>query len=80
MPQDRLKTIAKIKELLKPSDHILSSLMELSSAELANEAIIGLFIKGITSDVGALEFCDTMEVLVDSKQSEISIEALRNGT
>ena len=79
LPQDRIKTINKIKELIQPSDKILLDLIRLSTVELTNEAIIGLLIRGIKTDIDTLDFCDVMEVLVDSEQLKVSVELLRNG-
>ena len=79
LPQDRIKTINKIKEIMNPGDKILFDLMRLSTVELTNEAIIGLLIRGIKTDVDTLNFCDVMEVLVDNEQLKVFIESLRNG-
>ena len=69
----------KIKQLVRLPDVVLDQLFYMSSAEVTNEAILGLLIQGITSDVQALQFCDTMESLVDSMQSRLVIKSLRNG-
>lgn len=64
---------------MNPGDNILFDLMRLSTVELTNEAIIGLLIRGIKTDVDTLDFCDVLEVLVDNEQLKVSIEVLRNG-
>ena len=47
--------------------------------DLVNEGIITLLIIQIPSDIAALQFCDLMEKLVDSKHSTTVIQVLRNG-
>ena len=74
-----MQNINKMKQLLNPSDKLVSSLMTMSSADVANEALIGILMQRIKSDEEALEFCDIMESLVDKWQSKRTIESLRNG-
>ena len=80
LPQDSTRTINKIKSLnqfLRAPDRLLTSLINLPTVDLINEAIVGLLmLTGIQSDIDALQFCDIMENLVDSKTD---IEILRNG-
>ena len=78
LPQDYMKTINKIKQLLRLSDDVLSDLTNLPTADLINEKIIVLLMTVIQSDIDALQICDVMENLIDSKSSTI-IELLRNG-
>ena len=78
LPQDYMKTINKIKQLLRLSDDVLSNLTNLPTADLINEKIIVLLITVIQSDIEALQICDLLENLIDSKSSTI-IELLRNG-
>ena len=73
-----MKTINKIKQLLRLSDDVLSDLTNLPTANLINEKIIVLLMTVIQSDIDALQICDVMENLIDSKSSTI-IELLRNG-
>ena len=73
-----MKTINKIKQLLRLSDDVLSDLTNLPTADLINEKIIVLLMTVIQSDIDALQICDVMENLIDSKSSTI-IELLRNG-
>ena len=73
-----MKTINKIKQLLRLSDDVLSNLTNLPTAALINENIIVLLMSGIQSDVDALQFCDIVENLIDSISST-DIELLRNG-
>ena len=73
-----MKTINKIKQLLRLSDDVLSNLTNLPTANLINENIIVFLITVIQSDIEALQICDVMENLIDSKSS-IIIELLRNG-
>ena len=73
-----MKTINKIKQLLRLSDDVLSNLTNLPTADLINENIIVFLITVIQSDIEALQICDVMENLIDSKSSTI-IELLRNG-
>ena len=71
-------TIYKLKEVLKPSDEFLSNLTEPPIAHLINEKIIvSLMVAVIKSEMGALEFCDVMEQLIDTRSSDIEI--IRNG-
>ena len=70
-------TIYKIKEALKPSDEFLSNLTDPPIAHLINEKIILSLMVAIKSDMGALEFCDIMEQLIDTRSSDIEI--IRNG-
>ena len=79
LPQDYMKTINKLKQLLRLSDDVLSNLTDLPTADLINENIIVLLMTVIIqSDIDALQICDVMENLIDSKSSTI-IELLRNG-
>ena len=73
-----MNTINKIKQLLRLSDDVLSNLTNLPTADLINENIIVLLMTAIKSDIGALQFCDIMESLMDNKSST-DIEILRNG-
>ena len=73
-----MKTINKIKQLLRLSDDVLSNLTNLPTADLINENIIVFLITVIQSDIEALQICDLLENLIDSKSSTI-IELLRNG-
>ena len=73
-----MKTINKIKQLLKLTDDKLSNLNNLPTADLINENIIVILITVIQSDIEALQLCDLLENLIDSKSSTI-IEILRNG-
>ena len=73
-----MKTINKIKQLLRLSDDVLSNLTNLPTADLINENIVVFLMKGIKSDIDSLQFCDVMENLIDSRFST-DIELLRNG-
>ena len=73
-----MKTINKLR-LLGISDDALSNTTNLPTTDLINDNIIGFAMAAIKSDVGALQFCDLMDNLVDSKSSKIHIETLRNG-
>ena len=73
-----MKTINKIKQLLRLSDDVLSNLTNLPTVHLINENIVVLLMRCITLDIGALQFCDVMENLIDDKSST-DIELLRNG-
>ena len=57
----------------------MSNLSHFPSVDLINEAIIGSIITTLQSDNAALEFCDTMESLVDNASSRMVVELLRNG-
>ena len=73
-----MKTINKLKEVMEvPSD--LSGLTNLPMADLFNEKIIASLMIEMQSDIHALQFCDIMESLVDSRSSITDIETLRNG-
>ena len=73
-----MKTINKLKQLLRLPDDVLSNLTNLPTADLINEKIIAILITAIKSDIGALQFCDIVENLIDRKSST-DIELLRNG-
>ena len=70
-----MKTINRLKELVRTS-HDLSNLTNLPMADLINEKIIASLMTAMQSDIHALQFCDIVENLVDSKTD---IEILRNG-
>ena len=73
-------TFNKLKQLLRLSDDFLSELTNLPSVNDINEAIISsLMIVIIKSDIDALQFCDVMKNIVDSKSPKAHIEILRNG-
>lgn len=74
-----MKTIYKIKQLLKPSDEVLRKVIDLPTGDLINETIIAKVMTSITSDIEALQFCDIMENLIDDASSKAHIEILRNG-
>ena len=73
-----MKTINKIKQLLRLSDDVLSNLTNLPTADLINENNVVFLMKGNKSDIDSLQFCDVMENLIDSRFST-EIELLRNG-
>ena len=75
-----MKTLNKLKQLLRLPDGVLSELTNLPTVNVINEAIISLLMTAIIkSDMDALEFCDIMENIVDSKSSKKQNEILRNG-
>ena len=79
LPQNYMKTINKLR-LLGFREDALSKLTHLPITDLINEVIVGfLMVATIKSDVKALQFCDLMDNLVDSKSSQTHIEILRNG-
>ena len=79
LPQDYMKTISKLRLLGLP-DNVLSNFTNLPTTECINDAIVvAAMIVTIKSDVQALQFCDIMDKLVDSKSSESCIEILRKG-
>ena len=74
-----MKTINKLR-LLGFSDDVLSYFTNLPTTDVINDRIIAfLMIATIKSDIQALQFCDVMDNLVDSKSSKTHIEILRNG-
>ena len=75
-----MMTLNKLKQLLRLPDGVLSELTNLPTVNVINEAIISLLMTAIIkSDMDALEFCDIMENIVDSKSSKKQNEILRNG-
>ena len=72
-----MMTINKIKGILMISDEPPSDLLDPPIADLINEKIIVLLMSRIKADIDALEFCDIMEQLIDTKSSDIEI--IRNG-
>ena len=74
-----MKTMNKL-QLPGLLDNVLSNSTDLPTTERINDAIVAaLMIVTIKSDVWALQFCDVMDKLVDSKSSESCIEILRKG-
>ena len=79
LPQTYTKTINKLQMFGVPDD-ILMDFINLRTTDLINDAIVGyVMISKVQSEVGALQFCDTMDSLVDSESSKTYIKALRNG-
>ena len=75
-----MKTFNKLNKLFGPSDDLLNPLTVLPSADLINEAIIGMImVTSVRSDIDALQFCDILENLVDTQSSLIHIRSIRNG-
>ena len=74
-----MMTLNKLKQLVRLPDDVLSKLTNLPTVNVINEAIISLLMTAIKSDMGALQFCDVMENIVDSKSSKAHTEILRNG-
>ena len=75
-----MMTLNKLKQLLRLSDDFLSELTNLPTVNDINEAIIGLLMTSIIkSDMDALQFCDFLEKIFDSKSSKRQNETLRNG-
>ena len=79
LPQDYMKTLNKLKQIMRLSDDVLSNLSEQPTADLINENIIGFLMVAIKSDMEALQLCDIMENIVDGELSTTYIEILRNG-
>ena len=80
LPQDYMMTLNKLKQLLRLPDDVISELTNLPTVNDINEAIISLLMTAIIkSDMDALQFCDVMENIVDSKSSKAHIEILING-
>ena len=79
LPQDYMKTINTLRVLGWP-DNFLSNFTILPTTDLINDIIVGILMAVIIkSDVQALQFCDVMDDIVDSKSSESHIKILRNG-
>ena len=74
-----MMTLNKLKQLLIISNDVLSELTNLPTVNDINEAIIGLAMTAIKSDMDALHFCDVIENIVDGTSSKAHIETLRNG-
>ena len=71
-----MKTINKLRSL-RCSDDFESTITNLPTTDLINDTIVRSLMVGlIKTDVQALQFCDVMDNLVDSKSY---IEMLRNG-
>ena len=79
LPEDYMNTVTKMKHLITLPDGIINYFNELPTINLINERIIGFLMSRIKSDADAVEFCDIVEKLVNSKSSTIDIEAFRNG-
>jgi len=80
LPQDYMKTVDKLKQLMPglPADY-LDRLRTYPSTELINEAIISNAMCAIKADGDVFEFCSLMEKLCDDITSSNFIKALRNG-
>ena len=74
-----MNTVTKMKNLMTLPDGIINYFNELPTINLINEKIIGFLMSRIKSDVDAVEFCDIVEKLVNSKSSTADIEVFRNG-
>ena len=74
-----MMTLNKLKQTVTLSDNFLRKLISLPTVNAINEAITGLLMTAIKSDMGALQFCDIMENIVDNKSSKTQVELLRNG-
>ena len=80
LPQDYMMTLLKLKQLLRVSDDILNKFSNLKIVDVINVTIITfLMLAIIKSDMDALQFCNFMDNIVDSKSSKAHIEILRNG-
>jgi len=79
LPKDYKKTVNILREILRLPDDTLNDVTNLPTVDLINEAIIVILIIGIKADLGSLQFCDTMERLIDSEHSKTAIRTLRNG-
>ena len=65
-----MKTINKLR-LLGFSDDVLNNFTNFPTTELFNDAIIGCIMAvTIKSDVQALQFCDVMDILIDTESSK----------
>ena len=71
-----MKTINKVKQLVRIPESSLNTFVNLPTTDLCNEFIIGCLMMEIKSDTDALQFCDNMEDLAEHKGV---IEILRNG-
>ena len=74
-----MMTVNKLKQIVILPDAFLSYLTNLSTVNAINETITALLMTAIKSDMGALQFCDIMENIVDSRSSKAQVELLRNG-
>ena len=79
LPQDYMKTINKLKELLSPSDEYVQKLIDIAAANFFNETVVGMLMTTIKTDAYALNFCDMMEKLCDNESSRMHIEMFRKG-
>ena len=75
-----MMTLNELKQLVRLPDDVLSELTNLPTVNDINEAIISLLMTVIIkSDMDALQFCDVMDNIADSRSSKVHIEVLRNG-
>ena len=79
LPQDYMKTINKLKELLSPSDEYVQKLIDIAAANFFNETVVGMLMTTIKTDAYALNFCDMMEKLCYNESSRMHIEMFRKG-
>ena len=79
LPQDYMKTINKLKEILSPPDEYVQKWIDIAVANLFNETVVGMLMATIETDAYALNFCDIMETLCDNESSRMHIEMFRKG-
>ena len=79
LPQDYMKTINKLKEILSPPDEYVQKWIDIAAANLFNETVVGMLMATIETDAYALNFCDIMETLCDNESSRTHIEMFRKG-
>ena len=80
LPLDYMKTITTIHQLgvLHTTDDVLRRLTDQRTPDAINEHIIANLMLLIEVDEVAKEFCNVMEILVDSN-SKVHVDILRNG-
>ena len=74
-----MKTINKLKELLRPSDEYVQKWIDIAAANFFNETAVGMLMTTIKRDAYALNFCDMMEKLCDNESSRMHIKMFRKG-
>jgi len=81
LPRDHMVTIERLKRRATVGDQLQYDLNNLPSIEERNEMILAIMIKPLENDVEVLQFCDTIEDVIDedSKASKKCIQNVRSG-
>ena len=79
LPHNYKETVNRLRRTKIIPDGLMYQLSKLPNFELATCTILAGLIKPLRQEVDLLEFCDTMEDLIDGVESKQFIDKLRNG-